>query len=119
FPPDLNFAPFRLTSPTRTAAQFATISLPAGTDYVILQVELEPDDYPSYNAALLTQPGKKPAGWQRERLKSKPIGDSKEIDVVIPATLLQSQEYLLAVTGNSRSGVVEGERSYLFRVVKQ
>jgi hypothetical protein len=118
-PANLNIATFRLAAPTRTAGQVTTIPLSSGTDRVILQVELEPDDYPSYEAALLTQPGKIPAGWKRERLKSREIGGSKVIDITIPASLLKSQEYLLEVTGISDRGVAEGERGYPFRVVKQ
>jgi len=116
---NLNIAPHKLAAPTRAAGQVTTISLPHGTDYVVLQVELEPDDYPSYNAALLTQPGKRPAVWKRERLKSRALGESKVIEIIIPASILKSQEYLLAVTGISDGGVAEGERGYLFKVVKQ
>jgi hypothetical protein len=114
-----NIVPFRLVALARTADQVPTITVPSRTDYVVLQVELEPDDYPGYNAVLLSPPGKKPVGWKGERLKSKVLGDSKAIEVIIPATILKSQEYLLAVTGISGRGVAEGERGYPFRVVKQ
>ena len=116
---NLNIVPFKLAAPTRTGGQVTTISLPHGTYYVVLQVELEPDDYPSYSAALLTQPGKRPAVWKRESLKSRALGESKVIEIIIPASILKSQEYLLAVTGISDGGVAEGERGYLFKVVKQ
>jgi len=117
-PANLNIAPFKLAAPTRTVGQVTTIPIPPGTDYVVLQVELEPDDYPSYNAALLTQ-GKMPVGLKRERLKSRTTGEGKVIDIIIPAPLLKSQSYLLAVTGISNIGLAEGERGYPFRVVKQ
>jgi len=117
-PANLNIVPFKLAAPTRTMGQIPTIPIPPGTDYVVLQVELEPDDYPSYNAALLTQ-GKMPVGLKRERLKSRTTGESKVIDIIIPAPLLKSQSYLLAVTGISNRGLAEGERGYPFRVVKQ
>jgi hypothetical protein len=118
-PANLNILPFILTAPARTAGQVAAITIPSGTDYVVLQAELEPDDYPSYNAELLYQPGKIPAGWKRERLKSRALGESRMIDIVIPANLLKSREYLLAVTGISDRGVAEGERGYPFRIVKK
>jgi anti-sigma factor RsiW len=116
---NLNILPFILSAPARTAGQVAAVTITSGTDYVVLQAELEPDDYPSYNAELLYQPGKIPAGWKRERLKSRALGESRVIDIVIPANLLKSREYLLAVTGISDRGVAEGERGYPFRVVKQ
>jgi hypothetical protein len=118
-PANLNILPFILTAPARTAGRVAAVTIPSGTDYVVLQAELEPDDYSSYNAELLYQPGKTPAGWKRERLRSRALGESRVIDIVIPATLLKSREYLLAVTGVSDSGVADGERGYPFRVVKQ
>jgi hypothetical protein len=118
-PANPNIATFKLAAPTRTVGQVTAIPLPPGTDYVVLQIELEPDDYPGYNATLLTLPGKMPAGWKRERLKSRSTGESKVIDITIPATLLKSQDYILEVTGISDRGVAEGERGYSFRVVKQ
>jgi hypothetical protein len=117
-PANLNILPFILTAPARTTGQVAAVTIPSGTDYVILQAELEPDDYPGYNAELLYQPGKTPAGWKRERLRSRALGESRVIDIVIPANLLKSREYILAVTGVSDSGVAEGERGYLFRVMR-
>jgi hypothetical protein len=118
-PANLNILPFILTAPARTAGQVAVVTIPSGTDYVFLQAELEPDDYSSYNAELLYQPGKTPAGWERERLRSRAMGESRVIDIVIPASLLKSREYLLAVTGISDRGIAEGERGYPFRIVKQ
>jgi hypothetical protein len=116
---NLNILPFILTAPARTTGQVAAITIPSGTDFVVLQAELEPDDYSSYKAELLYQPGKTPAGWKRERLKSRALGESRVIDIAIPANLLKSREYFLAVTGISDRGIAEGERGYLFRVVKQ
>lgn len=118
-PANLNIAPFKLSAPTRSLNQATAISIPAQTDYVALQLELEPDDYPAYRAALLTQPDRKPAGWSREKLKSRAAGDAKVIDISIPASLLKSREYFLEVTGLSRSGEVGGSRYYTFRVTKQ
>jgi hypothetical protein len=118
-PANFNILPFKLTAPARTAGQVAVITIPSGTDYVVLQAELEPDDYPSYNAELLYQPGKTPVGWKREGLGSRVLGESKVLDIAIPATLLRSRDYLLAVTGISDRGVAESERGYPFRIVKQ
>jgi anti-sigma factor RsiW len=116
---NLRFVPFKLAAPARTTEQVTTLTMPSGIDYVVMQVELDPDDYPRYNAVLLTHPDKKPVGLRREKLKSKALGESRVIEIIIPATLLKPQEYLLKVTGISDRGVVEGERGYPFRVVKQ
>lgn len=118
-PTNLNIASFKLTAPSRAASQVTTITVPPRTDYVALQIELEPDFYPGYNAYLLTQPGRKPAGWRRERLRSRDLGKSKVIEVLIPATLLKSQEYLLSLTGITGRGIADCVRGYPFRAVKQ
>src|SRR5262245_48219670 len=109
-PANLNIVSYKLAAPMRTVGQVTTIPIPTGADYVLLQVELEPDDFPSYNAVLLTQPGRGPAGWRRERLESKALGVSKVLEIRISARLLKSQEYLLAVSGNSNRGIAEEER---------
>jgi hypothetical protein len=118
-PTNLNILPFLLTAPARTVGQVAAVNIPSGTDIVFLQAESEPDDYSSYHAELFYQPGKTPAGWKRERLRSRAQGESRVIDLVIPASLMKPREYLLVVTGISDKGVAEGERGYPFRIVKQ
>jgi len=118
-PVGLGIISFKLPAPIRSSDQVLTISTPPGTGTVVLEVELEPDDYPSYNAVLLTQEGRKFAGWRRNNLKSKAMDGGKILEIVIPASRLKSKAYLLEVTGASRKGVVEGERVYPFRVEKQ
>ena len=109
---------FKLEAPARGPGQQTSIAIPPGTDYVVLQVELEPDDYPSYNVMLLQRPGNTPAEWKRERVKSKAIGESKVIELRIPANLMKPQGYLLSISGISDRGVADGERHYPFQVVK-
>jgi hypothetical protein len=109
---------FRLSAPARTAGQAQKLSLLPGTDFVVLQAELEPDDYPGYNAELLSQPSKMPLGWKSEKLKSRALGESRVLDIVIPANILKPGEYFLRVTGISDRGAAEGERGYQFKVVK-
>jgi len=119
-PPALALS-FTLPAPNRAPGQATTFPIPPGTADVFLRLELAPDDYPSYRAVLLAEADRKPAGWKRERLKSRARGESKVIEIRIPATLLKSQEYILEVAGISGRGVVEeeGKRGYSFRVVKQ
>jgi ABC-type multidrug transport system fused ATPase/permease subunit len=110
--------PFRLSPPARSAGQVQKLSLLPATDFVILQAELEPDDYPGYNAELLSLPGKMPIGWISEKLKSRAMGESRVLDIAIPANILKPGEYFLRLTGISDKGVAEGERGYQFKVVK-
>ena len=119
-PTNLNIASFKLIAPSRAAGQATTITLPPRTDYIALQLELEPDYYPAYNAILQTQPGRKPTGWKRERLRSRELGRSKVIDVLIPANRLRgSQEYLMSLSGITGGGIAECVRGYPFWVVKK
>lgn len=115
---DTNTVRFNLLAMARTD-RIPSITLPSPTDYLVLQVELDPDDSPSYNAVLLSLPDRQLVDWKSERLKSKVVGGSRAIEVVIPATILQSQEYLLVVTGISGRSDTGGERGFRFRVLKQ
>jgi hypothetical protein len=117
-PTNLNIASFKLTAPSQAAGLVTTISVPIRTDYVALQIELEPDYYPAYNAILLSQPGRIPTGWKRERLRPRDMGKSKVIEVLIPATLFRSREYLLSLTGITGRGIPDCVRGYPFKVLK-
>lgn len=110
---------FKLPASIRNSDQVPTISVADGTRTVLLQVELETDDYPSYNAVLLTQEGRKSAGWKRTNLQAKARGGGKVLEILIPSSRLMPQTYLLEVTGASRKGVAQGKRGYPFRVEKQ
>ncbi|MCI0422560.1 MAG: hypothetical protein L0312_25630, partial [Acidobacteria bacterium] len=115
-PAELNIAHFDLSPQMRGIGQPADLSIPPGTDYVALRLELESDDHPGYRAELQAQNGQNV--WRSGKLRAQTKGESKVIDVSISASLLKPQRYTLKVRGLSASGSAAVAYDYPFRVVK-
>lgn len=113
----LSVASFVLAPQLRSAGQIQTISVPAKTDLVAMQLGLEPNDYSAYRVALLNQSGNQ-ALWRSSKLKAKVAGDSKIISISFRTAVLKPQIYLLRVSGISAKGTIEIVGDYPFRVVK-
>jgi hypothetical protein len=113
---DLNIIAFNLAPQSRGVGQIATIAVPADTDYVALTLALEADDFPAYQAAL-RDPATGQIIWRSGRLKTS--GQSKTVRVSLRASLLKPQNYILEVTGITRSGAAEFIGGYPVRVVIQ
>jgi hypothetical protein len=113
----LSIASFILAPQLRGVGQIQTVSVPAKTDLVAMQLGLEPNDYSAYRVALLNQSGNQTL-WRRSKLKAKMAGDSKTISVSFHAAMLKPQTYVLRVSGISAKGVAEIVGDYPFKVVK-
>ena len=113
----LSVASFILAPQLRSAGQIQTISVPAKTDSVAMQLELEPNAYSLFSVSLLDQSGDQ-ALWRSSKLKAKVAGVSKTISVSFRAAVLKPQTYLLRVSGISAKGAAEIVGDYPFRVVK-
>ena len=61
-PRGISIASFILTPQMRGVQQIPTISIPADTDRVSMQLELEPNDFSAYRVVLIDQAGPKPSG---------------------------------------------------------
>jgi hypothetical protein len=113
----LSVASFILAPQLRGAGQIQTISVPAKTDSVAMQLELEPNAYSLFSVSLLDQSGNQTL-WRSSKLKAKVAGDSKTISVSFRAARLKPQTYVLRVSGISAKGAAEIVGDYPFRVVK-
>lgn len=104
-----------LPPPTRGAARLPTVSVPAGTDFVLVLLELETGDFPAYRATL-----KQPAGntilWSSGKLEAESLGERKVLTISLPASLLRQQNYLVDLTGLPTRASPEPIGSYSFRV---
>lgn len=109
-------ASFILTPQMRGVQQPPTISIPAGTGQVSMQLQLEPNDYRVYRVALIDQNSNQNL-WRSSRIKATD-SDSKTLRVAFDASLLRSQAYLLRVMGISADGAPEIVGEYPFRVVE-
>jgi hypothetical protein len=102
---------------TRGGGPLAAIALLPTADQAKLQLELESGDFDSYQA-MLKDPGTGRTVWRSGKLKSASRGDSKLVEVSIPAGLLKAQNYSLDLFGVPHRGAGELLSSYAFRVVR-
>jgi hypothetical protein len=113
-----SLASFILTPQMRGAGQIQTISLPAQTDDVAMQLQLEPNDYSAYRVALLDQSGGQIL-WRSGTLRARAAaGDSQSLTVRFRASLLKPQAYMLRVYGSKTNGESEILGDYPFKVVE-
>jgi hypothetical protein len=106
---------FDLSPQTRGVPQITTLRVPSDADYVILNLELEAGDYPSYRAELKSLPDRRVV-WRSGRVRARTKDDRRSLAVRFSPTVLKPQAYVLDVTGISSSGAREPAGSYSFRV---
>jgi hypothetical protein len=106
-----------LTPQLRSARQLPTVALTVGTGDLAVQLDLEPVDYPAYDAALVASNGDRIV-WRSDRLIARTVGDRKRIDLGLPAAVLSPQEYVIRVSGVPARGASEIIGEYRFIVVR-
>jgi len=111
---DLKIIAFNLSPQTRGIGQVPMLSVPAGTGYVVLTLELETDAFPAFRA-VLKNPATGQIVWRSGNLKAS--GKSRTVRVRLPASSLNAQNYTVELSGISASGATENLSSYSFRVV--
>jgi hypothetical protein len=111
----LSIASFVLAPPLRGTSDIPNLSIPAKTDAVAAQLQLEADEFAAYRVALVNQSNQ--ILWQSGKIKAKQVGDGKVLNVRFPAKILKSQIYSLVVSGIGASGAAEEISSYPVRVV--
>ena len=116
-PSPLTVATLVLAPQLRSARQLPTVALTVGTGDLAVQLDLEPVDYPAYDAALVASSGDRIV-WRSDRLIARTVGDRKRIDLGLPATVLSPQEYLIRVSGVPARGASEIVGEYRFIVVR-
>ncbi len=100
------------------AEQIPTITIPPGTDYVSLQLDLPPNGYSAYRAELWRS-REDPSVWESGKLKARDGKIGRVIDANIPAGRLNSKVYVIEVIGIPSRGTPEKLADYRFRVKKQ
>jgi hypothetical protein len=115
--PPLTVATLVLTPQLRSARQLPTVALSGGGGDVVMHVDLEPVDYPAYDAALVASTGNQVL-WRSDRLSARTVGDRQRIDLRLPAAVLSPQEYLIRVSGVPARGTPEIVGEYRFMLTK-
>jgi DNA repair exonuclease SbcCD ATPase subunit len=112
-----NLLHVELTPQTRGIGKTVELTIPANTDYAVLQLATPEDDYQSYQAELLTQADEK-LRWKSGRLKARASDTARVIDVSVRAKLLPPGSYVVKLNGIAANGQAEEIRKYSFKVVK-
>lgn len=111
---DLKVIAFSLAPQARGIGQIARLSVPPGTDYLALTLELETNEFPAYQAALKS-PATGKIIWRSGKIKA----GGKKAQVRLPASLLNQQNYVVELYGMPATGAGEIVSSYPFSVVTQ
>ncbi|HEY6122812.1 MAG TPA: hypothetical protein VIV66_22850 [Pyrinomonadaceae bacterium] len=112
-PRAVSVSSFILTPQMRGVEQIRTISWPAKTSVVEMQLRLEPDDYSSYRVVLVDKSNR--ALWRTGVLRVQGSGDNRTLIIRFPTTLLKPEIYVLQVYGLA-AGKSEMLNEYSFRV---
>jgi hypothetical protein len=104
-----------LLSPKREAGPIPTVSIPRGTDLVVLLLTLESYDFPNYRAGLKDAATDQTV-WHNANLEVGPGGDNKAVVVSFPAHLLKQKNYVIELFGAAPNGRAEFITGYPIRV---
>jgi hypothetical protein len=104
-----------LLPPTRGTGVIPTVSVPRGTDLVVLLLTLETDDFHAYHVGLKDLATNKTV-WHSANLEAASSGAGRTVSVSFPAQLLKQQNYVLELSGVAPDGRAELLSEYPIRV---
>lgn len=104
-----------LTPPLRGENKVQSLLITANTTKVLIQLQLETDDYKTYSISLLDPSNK--SILQSGKIKAKSVGGKRYLSLNFPAKLLADGFYSLNISGISDDGTAEIFSNYPFRVV--
>ena len=91
------------------------LAIPPDTDLVELRLELTDHTYQNYRAALQDDEGSEILAFNK--LKPERSGPNQVLGLTVPAKSLQRGDYLLKLSGASKTGEFDPLGSYYFRVL--
>ncbi|MDQ3710601.1 MAG: hypothetical protein M3388_00035, partial [Acidobacteriota bacterium] len=91
-----------------------TLRLNSDTRAVRLRLAFKNDDYRNYSATLTTVAGA--SVWQQKMLKADTGGANKSVTLRFAPALLNQQDYIVTLTGQTAAGQTETIGEYYFRV---
>jgi hypothetical protein len=99
---------------TRGVGRLPTISVPSGTDLVVLSLGLESADFKSYRAELKDR-SRQQVLWQSGRLQPTSQAGGEFVSITFPARLLGSENYVVELTGLRANDAAVLAGNYVFR----
>jgi hypothetical protein len=108
-------AVFTLAAPVRGPGQPPAIDIPAGTNYVVLNLELEAEELKGYQA-LIKDSATGQVIWQSGKLKPATRKGKKVVALRLPAPKLKPQNYAIDLSALGADGSREIVGTYVLRV---
>jgi hypothetical protein len=102
---------------SRSGGGQSELIIQPGTTTARVQLALEKNDYPTYNAVVTTVDGT--VVTRKTGLKPHNGGSGLQLLLSVPARGLSSDDYLVHVDGVTARGQIEGVSDYEFRVTKK
>src|SRR5262245_31355482 len=115
-PENVKLLAFVLLPQTRGINKIPVLNIPDATDFVVLTLKSEPNDFSIYQAALRDS-AKDEIIWKSGNLTADK--NTNSVQVKIPASLLKPQNYLMELSGVSASGQAEIVSSYPLKIAAQ
>lgn len=118
--PSLPTAVFMTLLPgrTRSPGEQKPLGITNGVTTVQLQLNLEQDEYPRYDASLETPQGR--TIWREAGVTSAQTASGrKAVTLAVPARFLGSGDYVIRLTGITAKGGREAADDYTFRAVRR
>jgi len=103
---------------TRAIGPIPTLTLPAHTERVPIELRLESNDFVQYEGGL-KDPATSQVIWRSGWLFATWAPSRRLVRLAVPANLLKPQHYSLDLSGRDASGHVEVVGSYAFQVAPQ
>ena len=118
-PPSSTLAPATLVllSPARAAGSLAVMTVPARADRVSVELQLDSDDFPQYQAALRDLAADRII-WRSSVLAAGSAGDMPAVSFTIPAGTFEAWHYAFELTGRGAGGRAEIIGIYPFRIAR-
>jgi len=110
----LKIAAFVLVPASRGLNSLASITVPTGTDLVVLDLRLEGTEFRQYRVAL-QDPATREVLWRSPELEPQSRDREPIVSCALRADLLKPQNYLLQVYGLHADSTEEAVSSYSFR----
>lgn len=114
----LRVASFVLLPPLRGSGPLARVVVPADSDLIVLKLELEPTEFPTYRVTL-EDVANRNVIWKSDDLKPVPEHDRQAVSFALKPSLLESKNYILELSGVRKNGQAELVSAYPFKSTVQ
>jgi hypothetical protein len=110
----LHVAAFVLLPSLRGPGPLPRVTVPLGTDLVVLKLELEPSEFPMYRV-MLEDAATRNVIWTSGNLKPLHEEDQQTVSFGLKPSVLESKNYILELKGVRQNGQTELVSTYPFK----